>query len=121
MEKNVVIIDDSVYMRTLIRSALENGGHHVVGEAADGASAMSLITEKNPDLITLDNVLPDMYGLDVLREINNQDISVKAIMISAVGQKTVRSTAQKLGAFGYLVKPFSEKDLLESIDSIFKE
>jgi two-component system chemotaxis response regulator CheY len=68
MGKKILIVDDSIYMRSLIRSALEEAGYEIIGEAKDGETAIDLAMETSPDLITLDNILPDMMGFEVLRQ-----------------------------------------------------
>ena len=65
MKKTVLIVDDSVYMRMLIRQALEKVGYQIIAEAANGETAIELAIEHEPDLITLDNVMPDMFGAEV--------------------------------------------------------
>ena len=67
MIKEILIVDDSTYIRSHIRGALTNAGYKVVGEAINGESAIDLALELEPDLITLDNILPDMTGIDILR------------------------------------------------------
>ena len=67
MSENILIVDDSLYMRTLIREALEASGFVIVGEASSGAEAIDLAFELEPDLITVDNILPDMVGLEVVK------------------------------------------------------
>ena len=67
MSKNVLIVDDSLYMRTLIKDALSENGFNIVGEAANGEEAIDLAFELLPDIITLDNILPDMIGTDILK------------------------------------------------------
>ena len=66
MSKKVLIVDDSIYMRSLIKSAMEGAGFEVVGEAQNGESAIDLAVQLQPDLITLDNILPDMMGFEIL-------------------------------------------------------
>ena len=63
MSKTVLIVDDSLYMRTLIKNALIDAGFTVIGEAGNGESAIDLALELEPDLITLDNILPDMIAV----------------------------------------------------------
>jgi two-component system chemotaxis response regulator CheY len=67
MSKNVLIVDDSLYMRTIIKDALQLNGYHIVGQAANGEQAIDMAFELKPDIITLDNILPDMIGIDVLK------------------------------------------------------
>lgn len=115
MAKRVLIVDDSLYMRTVIKEALEEGGYEVAGQAADGEAAIDMALELQPDLITLDNILPDMLGLDIIRTLKEESLNTKIIMISAVGQQSVINAGMGLGADHYIVKPFSSEQLLESV------
>ncbi len=87
MTKSVLIVDDSLHMRTLIKDALEGGGYTVVGQAANGEEAIDMAFELQPDFITLDNILPDMIGIDILKVYQEEGLKSKVLMISAVGQK----------------------------------
>jgi two-component system chemotaxis response regulator CheY len=116
MAKSVLIVDDSLYMRTLIKDALESGGYSVVGQAANGEEAIDLAFELQPDLITLDNILPDMIGTDILKVYKDEGLKSKVVMISAVGQESVVNEGLRLGARAYIVKPFTNDQLVEAIN-----
>lgn len=115
MSKNVLIVDDSLYMRTLIKDALEEGGFTVVGQAANGEEAIDLAFELMPDIITLDNILPDMIGTDILKVYKDEGLQSKVIMISAVGQESVINEGLSLGAAEYIVKPFTSEQLISAV------
>jgi len=115
MSKSVLIVDDSLYMRTLIKDALEAGGYDVVGQAANGEEAIDLAFELQPDFITLDNILPDMIGTDILKVYKEEGLRSKIIMISAVGQESVVNEGLRLGAKAYIVKPFSNGQLIDAL------
>lgn len=116
--KKILVIDDSLYMRTVIKDALEEEGYEIVGEAGDGETAIQLAQELNPDIITLDNVLPDMMGLDILKTFNDLKISSKVVMVSAVGQRTMVDKGKELGAVEYIVKPFTDEDFKAIIKKV---
>lgn len=118
MSKNVLVVDDSVYMRTVIKDALSEAGFNVVGEAENGEKAIDQALDLEPDLITLDNILPDMLGMDVLKVIKEEELESKVIMISAVGQQSVVEEGLSIGADEYIVKPFTNEQLLESVNKI---
>lgn len=118
MSKKVLIVDDSIYMRSLIRSTLEEAGLEVVGEAKDGETAIDLALDTQPDLITLDNILPDMMGFEILKVLRDQGLESKVIMISAVGQQTVVNKGKELGASEYIVKPFTSEALIEVVNRV---
>ena len=112
MGKSVLIVDDSLYMRTIIKDALEEAGFNVVGQAANGEEAIDLAFELQPDLITLDNILPDMIGTDILKVYKEEELKSKIVMISAVGQESVVNEGLSLGAKAYIVKPFTSEQLV---------
>ncbi|MBL6447047.1 response regulator [Fulvivirga sp. 29W222] len=115
MSKSVLVVDDSLYMRTLIKDALSEGGYSIIGEAANGEEAIDLAFELMPDIITLDNILPDMIGTDILKVFKEEGLTSKVIMISAVGQDSVISEGMSLGALDYIVKPFTSEILLGAV------
>ncbi|WP_425391450.1 response regulator [Ekhidna sp.] len=108
----VLIVDDSTYIRSSLRTLMQENGYEVVGEAKNGEMAIDLALELKPDVITLDNILPDMTGLDVLKTINTDDFNSYVIMISAVGQQSAIVEAKENGAKHYLVKPFDDSELV---------
>ena len=118
MSKNILILDDSLYMRTLIKDALEDAGFHVIGQAANGEEAIDLAFELKPDIITLDNILPDMVGTDILKVYSAEGLLSKVIMISAVGQESAIQEGLTLGARAYIVKPFTSDQLLAEINKL---
>jgi two-component system, chemotaxis family, chemotaxis protein CheY len=115
MGKTVLIVDDSLYMRTVIKDALEGAGYTIVGQAANGEAAIDMAFELEPDIITLDNILPDMIGTDILKVYKEEGLASKVVMISAVGQESVIEEGMSLGAADYIVKPFTSEQLIESL------
>jgi two-component system chemotaxis response regulator CheY len=118
MALKVLVVDDSLYMRTLIKDALTSAGYEVVGMAANGESAIDLAFELQPDIITLDNILPDMLGLDILKTLKKEDVKAKVVMVSAVGQQSVVEEGLNLGASEYIIKPFTTEQLLDKVASV---
>jgi len=116
--KNVLVVDDSLYMRTVIKDALETAGYKVVGQAANGEEAIDMAFELKPDIITLDNILPDMVGTDILKVYTKEGLLSKVIMISAVGQESVIQEGLTLGAKAYIVKPFTSDQLVQEIGKL---
>ncbi|MDH5475232.1 MAG: response regulator [Cyclobacteriaceae bacterium] len=120
MKKKILIVDDSSYMRSLIKDSLTEAGYEIVGEAHNGEMGIDLALELKPDLITLDNILPDMIGTDVLKVIKDEEIDVKVLIISAVGQKSVIIEGMELGASEYIVKPFTPDEIVEVVNRILQ-
>lgn len=118
MTKNVLIVDDSLYMRTVIKDALEQAGYRIVGQAANGEEAIDLAFDLRPDIITLDNILPDMIGTDILKVYSEEGLASNVIMISAVGQESVIQEGLSLGAKAYIVKPFTSDQLLNAVKAL---
>lgn len=118
MAKRILIVDDSSYMRSLIHETVSQEGYEVIGMAKDGESAIDMALELNPDIITLDQVLPDMTGMDILRTVVGAGLQSIIIMVSAVGQQSTVKEALDAGASDYIVKPFSKKELLEAIHKL---
>jgi len=121
MKKRILIVDDSFYMRTMLKNMLTDAGYEVVGEAPNGQTALEMAKEMNPDLITLDVILPDNTGLDVLKGIKKDQPDMKVIIVSAVGQEVIVNEAKDNGALDYIVKPFSEEKVLEKVGNALKE
>lgn len=115
-KKGVLIVDDSLFVRSFIKEALEGAGFLVVGQAASGEEALDMAFELEPDYITLDNVLPDMIGIDILKVYQESGLKSKVIMISAVGQESVVKEGLRLGAISYIVKPFTSGQLIDALN-----
>ena len=121
MKKRILIVDDSFYMRTMLKNMLTDAGYEVVGEAPNGQTALELAKETKPDLVTLDVILPDNTGLDVLKGIKKDQPDMKIIIVSAVGQEVIVHEATENGALAYIVKPFSEEKVLETVGNALKD
>ena len=114
----ILVVDDSFYMRTMLKNMLLDAGYNVIGEAANGQSALEFVKESSPDLVTLDVILPDNTGLAVLKGIRQEKPDIKVIMVSAVGQEVIINEAMELGATAYIVKPFSEEKVLDTVKNV---
>ena len=119
--KTVLVVDDSVYMRSMIKIALKKAGYEILGEAGSGEDAIDLAIELRPDLITLDNILPDMHGLDILKSIREDGVASKVMMVSALGQSAMVEEARKSGVNHYVVKPFDSEQLVLVANEIFTQ
>ncbi len=112
----VLIAEDETIIRLDVRALLERAGHEVVAEARDGREAVALAAEHAPDLIVMDVRMPHMDGIEAAREISRAR-PVPIVMLTAYAEADLVSRASEAGAFGYLVKPFREVDLLPAIDT----
>lgn len=117
----VLIVDDSTYIRSTLKSLLLDKGYDVVGEAKNGEMAIDMIFDLKPDVVTLDNILPDMTGLDILKILQAKEFKTNVVMISAVGQQSAIVEAKESGALHYLVKPFDNSELLSILEQLDKQ
>lgn len=113
--KTVLIIDDSDELRSLLETILPFGGYETIS-AGTGCEGLDLAAERNPDVILVDLELPDMNGLKVLEALSGNQRSIPAIMMTGYGSEGVAARALHLGAFGYLIKPFTTEEVLSSVE-----
>jgi two-component system chemotaxis response regulator CheY len=117
----VLIVDDAMFMRRMLSDILEKGGHTICGEASTGKEAVDRYKEVKPDLVTMDIIMPDMSGIEAVKEIKKIDTEAKILMVSAMGQQALVLEAVQAGALDYVVKPFQPSRVLESIDRIINK
>jgi len=110
----LLIVDDSLIIRKSIQKYLDGYNIEVVGIAGDGRSALNIFKEKEPDVVTLDITMPEMDGLTVLEEMLKIRPDTRIMVVTALSDKATGLKAIKLGAKGFLPKPFSAEQLKES-------
>jgi two-component system chemotaxis response regulator CheY len=115
MLKRIMIVDDDLATRTMLRDMLETAGHNVVAEASSGAEVVAMYRESMPDLVIMDIVLPDKNGIEVTGLIRSMDKSARIIIISALGDIPIIKAAFALGAVDFIHKPFTPAKMLEAI------
>lgn len=117
----VLVVDDNLFIRTLLREMLEEGGHVVVGEAPDGVEAVSAAAELAPDLVILDLVIPQRSGLATLESLR-RDLPALPVIICSAGLTQPRVVqALQLGASGFIAKPFTLATVLDTVTSVMHE
>jgi len=114
----VLVCDDAIFMRTMISDILSGAGYDVVGEAESGVQAIERYRELRPDLVTMDIVMPDMGGIEAVREIIKADPEAKILMCSAMGQQALVVEAIQAGAKDFVVKPFQPSRVLEAVQRV---
>jgi two-component system chemotaxis response regulator CheY len=114
----VLVCDDAIFMRTMISDILSGAGYDVVGEAESGVQAIARYAELRPDLVTMDIVMPDMGGIEAVREIIKADPDAKILMCSAMGQQALVVEAIQAGAKDFVVKPFQPSRVLEAVQRV---
>ena len=112
MAKRVLIVDDAVFMRNMIKDIIAGGDFEIVGEAANGIEAVERYRELKPDLTTMDIVMPFKSGIEATKEILAEDPQAVIIMCSALGQESLVMEAIEAGAADFIVKPFKGEDVL---------
>ena len=120
----VLIVDDSLYMRKLIEGILTNAGYEIVAEASDATEALDKFKQVNPNLVTMDIIMPEDRGMDAIsavRQMVQQDSSVKVIMVSALGQEKFIKEAIEAGAKDFIIKPFDEAKVVKKIEQALKD
>ncbi|MFQ5702790.1 MAG: response regulator [Gemmatimonadales bacterium] len=118
MSNTVLICDDAIFMRTMISDILNQAGYEVVGEAESGIQAVEQFRLLKPDLVTMDIVMPDMGGIDAVREIMKIDSGARILMCSAMGQQALVVEAIQAGAKDFVVKPFQPSRVLEAVQRV---
>lgn len=113
--KRVLIVDDTAFMRLSLKAMLEKNGFEVIGEAENGSVAVIKYKELRPDIVTMDITMPVMDGLQALKEIRQFDSNSKIVMISALGQESYVREAVMLGAKGFVIKPFKEDYVIQTL------
>ncbi|MEI7025844.1 response regulator [Paenibacillus sp. y28] len=116
----VMIVDDAAFMRMLLRGMLEEARHIVVGEAVNGLEAVEQYSACRPDLVLMDMTMPEMEGVDAVREIIKIDARAKIIMCSAMGQKKLIIDAMEAGAKDFVVKPVQAMRVLDAVDKVLQ-
>lgn len=110
--RRLLVVDDAMIMRAIIKDTARHAGWEIVGEAKNGAEAVKKFKELSPDLVTMDIVMPEMDGVEALRVIRSGTQDAKVVMISAIDQREKLSECIQLGAVDFIVKPFDKNRLL---------
>jgi two-component system, chemotaxis family, chemotaxis protein CheY len=118
MTIKLMIVDDSLFMRNMLRGILESDGYQIVAEAADGVEAVAKYLEFRPEITTMDIIMPVKNGIEALSEIISLDAGAKVVMCSAIGQESLIQTAHTAGAKDYLLKPFKPERVKEVIKRV---
>ncbi|MFN3652932.1 MAG: ANTAR domain-containing response regulator [Armatimonadota bacterium] len=111
----IVIADDESIIRLDLKETLQRMGHQVVAEAGDGRTAVDLVRQHRPDLAILDVKMPELDGIDAAKEISGEKLA-PVLLLTAYSQQDLVERAMHAGVFGYVVKPFTESDLLPAMN-----
>ncbi|PJI08207.1 MULTISPECIES: response regulator [Clostridium] len=114
----VLIVDDAAFMRLSMKSMLVKNGFEVVGEAENGEIGVIKYKELSPDIVTMDVTMPKLDGIQSLKLIKEYDSKAKVVMITAMGQGKTVKRAVLNGAKSFIVKPFDEAKLVETLNKV---
>lgn len=113
-----LVVDDAIFMRTVLKKMLIEADFTVLGEACNGLQAIKMAAELKPDIVTLDITMPEMDGIEAIDKILEVSPNTKIIMCSAMGQHSKVVEAVKRGAKDFIVKPFEKTRVLQAIDNV---
>ena len=121
MPARILIVDDALLIREMLRDILTEAGFDVVGEARDGIEAVERFRELEPDLVVLDIVMPRRSGVEALCDLIAIRPNARVVMCSALGQEALIQEALSAGALSFIVKPFSAEDVTTAIRGAMRE
>lgn len=113
----ILLVDDSSFMRKVLRDILEKNGFSNFDEAENGEEGLEKFKSFQPDLVLLDIVMPKVDGIGFLKEAGSD---AKVIVISAIGQDAIINEAKENGAMGYIVKPFENEQVMGEVEKVLK-
>ncbi|MFH1768756.1 MAG: response regulator [Candidatus Omnitrophota bacterium] len=117
----ILVVDDSKFMRLTLKNIIEKyfgGTHAVVGEAASAAEAVEKFLSLQPELITMDIIMPEESGLEAVKRIIAHSPTARIIMVSAMGQEKIVEEAIAMGAKSFVIKPVKTEDLIKTIKKV---
>ncbi len=118
MTYRVLFVDDSSFMRTILKGIILKEPYVLAGEASNGKEALEIFKRENPDLITMDIVMPEMDGIETVRQIREIKPDAKIIMVSAMGQQSMVIEAIQAGARDFIIKPFQPPRVQEALKRV---
>ena len=118
MARRLLVVDDALIIREIIKDAVTTAGWDIAGEAANGQEAVERYEELQPDAVTLDLVMPEYDGLHALEGILTMDPEAKVVVVSALDQKNILKQAFRIGATDFLVKPFDNDALVQTLETL---
>lgn len=118
MANGILLVDDAAFMRMMIKDILIKNGLEVLGEAENGARAIEKYKELKPSLVIMDIIMPEVDGIEAVKEIKKIDSNAKVIMCSAMGQQSMVIEAIQAGAKDFIVKPFQPERVIEAVRKV---
>lgn len=118
MAKRILITDDAMFMRVTLKNILSQNGYEICGEAQNGVEAVKMYEDLKPDIVIMDITMPEMDGIQALKEIIALDANANVVMCTAMGQKRMVVEAIQAGAKDFIVKPFEPERVLEALGKL---
>lgn len=115
---NILIVDDSKFMRKIIREAVESAGHEVISEADNGYDGIEAYKTLTPDVVTMDITMGGKDGIKAVNEIKKYDPQARIIVVSALNENTIKMNDPQMNASAYIVKPFDKQTLIDKVESL---
>ena len=115
MGRKILVVDDAAFMRMMLKDILSKNDFQVIGEAENGIKALEGYKELKPDLVTMDITMPEMDGIEAVRQIRAYDPEARVVMCSAMGQQAMVIDAIRAGALDFIVKPFQPERVVEAV------
>ncbi len=115
MRKKILIVDDTTFMREMLKSALDPEKYQIIGEALNGEQGVEMFKSTKPDLVLLDINMPKMNGIDTLSAIMEADPKANVIMCSDQKYDSMIMMALKKGAKDFIIKPFTSSDVIVAV------
>lgn len=117
MPARLMVVDDTLFMRRMLRDVLARGGYEVVSEARNGREALENYRQTRPDLVIMDITMPEMDGIRAVEAILQVDPAARIVMCSALGQNGPVMEALQAGALDFVLKPFVPEKVLEAVQN----
>lgn len=118
MANTILVVDDAAFMRMMVKDVLTKNGFDVVGEAENGQKAIEKYKELKPELVIMDITMPEVDGIQAVKEIKAFDSAAKVIMCSAMGQQAMVIESIQAGAKDFIVKPFQADRVIEAVKKV---
>ena len=120
MPIRILIVEDSIFERMMLKDIFQKAGYEVIGEASNSQEAIQKYNELNPDVVTMDIVLGKENGIKVTSKIVKKFPEAKVIIVSAVEQADQMIDALESGAKDYVIKPFENEIIVETIKKVIE-
>ncbi|TFH42856.1 MAG: response regulator [Chrysiogenales bacterium] len=117
---SVLIVDDSKFMRKILRESLESGVHTVLDEAENGSDGIDKFLSLKPDFVTMDITMGGLDGMKAVKAIYKHDPNARVLIVSALNEHTIKMNDAEVKASAYITKPFDRDQLLEMVAGVLE-